>query len=169
VFELRVSVPILGVRWWQDILNAESRSRRARVVTQATQASAGESMAGVQHALRRLETAEVVTYDLLQDALRSGDPVAIRHARESWLKVGDSLRHYDLQIEASRRDNGELVPREQVERAAASLVHFLKLSIRQRVYAIAPQLVGMQSPADVSSILVQSLFDDVLTALAAMG
>jgi hypothetical protein len=27
----------------------------------------------------------------------------------------------------------------------------------------------MQSPADVSSILVQSFFDDVLTAIAAMG
>ena len=66
--------------------------------------------AGAAQALKRLEAAELQAFERLQKALASGNPIMIRECRESWLKISESLRRYDLMIEQSRRDAGELTP-----------------------------------------------------------
>ena len=59
---------------------------------------------GVAETLRRLESAEATAYERWQQAVESGDPVRIKVERENWLRIGDSLRRYDLAVEAARRE-----------------------------------------------------------------
>jgi hypothetical protein len=70
---------------------------------------------GAAEALKRLESSELQAFERMQAALASGNPIMIRECRESWLKISESLRRYDLMVEASRRDAGELVLVSQVK------------------------------------------------------
>jgi hypothetical protein len=71
--------------------------------------------AGAAQALKRLEASELQAFERMQSALASGNPLSVRESRESWLKISESLRRYDLMIEQSRRDAGELTPVSQVQ------------------------------------------------------
>jgi hypothetical protein len=66
--------------------------------------------AGAASALKRLETSELQAFERLQGAFARGKPLEIREARENWLRISEALRKYDLLVEQSRRDAGELVP-----------------------------------------------------------
>jgi hypothetical protein len=65
---------------------------------------------GAASALKRLETSELQAFERLQGAFARGNPLEIREARENWLRISEALRKYDLLVEQSRRDAGELVP-----------------------------------------------------------
>jgi hypothetical protein len=116
-------------------LAGEARTRRAHV---AAEADIDASEIGAPAALRRLEASEATAYRLLQSGIAAGDPLEIKLARESWLKIGDSLRRYDLLVEKSRRDAGELVPRAEVETAVARFTNWFKLACVRTASALAP-------------------------------
>lgn len=88
----------------------------------ATMTPTDVELAGIAPALRRLERAEVAAYDCLQQAIASTDPLAIRAARDSWLKIGDSLRRYDANVEQARRDVGALRPTSELVEAMEMLL-----------------------------------------------
>jgi hypothetical protein len=71
---------------------------------------ASGGVAGAASALKRLETSELQAFERLQGAFARGKPLEIREARENWLRISEALRKYDLLVEQSRRDAGELVP-----------------------------------------------------------
>src|SRR2546428_166147 len=50
---------------------------------------------GAASALARLEQAEAGAYRQLETALKSGNPLSIKLARDGWLRVSESLRKYD--------------------------------------------------------------------------
>ena len=50
-------------------------------------------------------------------------------ALEDWLKISESLRKYDLLIEQSRRDSGQLVPRAEAEQACCMAATWLRLAV----------------------------------------
>ena len=72
----------------------------------SSQVAAGT--AGAASALKRLEAAEVAAFERLQEAIARGNPLEIRERRDTWLKISESLRKYDLMIESNRRVAGEL-------------------------------------------------------------
>jgi hypothetical protein len=149
------------------ILTEQSRARRAQVVALEPEPDAPK--VGAPAALRRLEQGEDETYRIYRSAISSGDPISIKLALENWLKVGDSLRRYDLLVESNRRDAGELVPRKEIEAHVSAFVHWFKIACRRTVNALAPNLLAMQSPAEVQLVLEHSFFEDILNALAALG
>jgi hypothetical protein len=75
----------------------------------------GPLLEGVAQALRRLEAMEARAFAAFERAITIGDPVATKSTRDNWLKISESLRRFDLQVEIGRRASGELLPREQVE------------------------------------------------------
>ena len=96
-----------------------------------------DEVAGVAPALQRLERAEVAAYDALQAALAANDPLAIRAARDNWLRIGDSLRRYDAIVEQSRRDAGQLMPLVELRRCFSLLQLGVRLTLRSRGIHIA--------------------------------
>ena len=65
---------------------------------------------GAAHALARLELQEEEGYMRLQLALANGDPFAIDAAQGYWLRVAETLRRLDRELEFSRRSEEEMIP-----------------------------------------------------------
>src|SRR4051812_29719985 len=86
-----------GTRAWLDIMASADRSKTLSTALNS------KLPRGAAAALKRLEDAEAAAYDALQQALLTGDLIEIKLARDAWVKLGDSLRRYDLAIEATRR------------------------------------------------------------------
>ena len=114
-------------------------SRSARVLSAAASAVDTET-SGAASALRRLETAERACYRMLQSALKSGSPPAIKASRENWLAVGNQLRQYDRQIERDQRDAGELIPRAEVEKHVGHFAFWMRMACRQAASAMLDQV-----------------------------
>ncbi len=147
----------------------EGEKRRQRAALNSTDP---DLPIGAAAALTRLEQTEAVAFRELQAALRSGDPIEIKLAREGWLKVGDSLRRYDLALEQSRRDAGELLPRSVLETLAQNFGVNLKRAFIQAANATAPELAG-STPAEacekVKGLFWQSALDAFATLAAQPG
>jgi hypothetical protein len=82
---------------------------------------------GAARALERLEAEEASLFMAYETAKADGDALEIKLARDAWLKTSESLRKFDLLIEAARREAGELVPRKDVETYLSNmgaLLHF---------------------------------------------
>lgn len=107
---------------------------------------------GVAPALRRLEEMEARAFSDLRRAQATGDPIAVKQAHAIWLRNGEALRKHDLAIEQSRRDAGELVPRETIERLAFELQE----ALAQAHFALQDcclSLTGLGSPIQVWEVL----------------
>ena len=95
---------------------------------------------GAEHALKRLAQAEydsaMRVTDLMRQATEAGTEnllgilAALKVERESWLKISESLRKFDLLIEESRRDSGQLIPRAESEVACELAAMWLRLAVR---------------------------------------
>ena len=100
---------------------------------------------GVAPALRRLEEMEARSFGELRRAQATGEPIAVKQAHAIWLRNGEALRKHDLAIEQSRRDAGELIPRETIERLAFELQE----ALAQAHFALQDcclSLTGLGSP-----------------------
>ena len=107
---------------------------------------------GVSFALRRLEEQEARSFGELRRAQATGDPIQSKQAHQIWLRNGEALRKHDLAIEQSRRDAGELVPRESIERLAFELQE----ALAQAHFALQDcclSLTGLGSPVEVWTVL----------------
>jgi hypothetical protein len=98
---------------------------------------------GAAQALKRLEETETKLYQRLETALSRGGSMAIAAAREDWLKCSESLRKYDLLVEQSRRESGELVPRVEAENAALMSAVWLRLAFMAFVSSEAKALLEL--------------------------
>jgi hypothetical protein len=97
---------------------------------------------GAAGALKRLEEAEAEAYATFNRATASGDDVAIKAARENWLRISESLRRFDLAIEQNRRDSGELILRSEVEHALQQVGWCMRTASRQVTDSMGMSLVG---------------------------
>jgi hypothetical protein len=145
-------------------LAVEAREVRANLAA-ATEPT-GE--VGAAAALRRLEETEAVSFRLLQAALKTGDPVEVKIARENWLRIGDSLRKYDIQVAAERRNSGELLPRAELEAHVSHFVQWLKIAAVRTADSLANQLAG-ESVAEMSESLKRLLLESMLNGFAALA
>jgi hypothetical protein len=71
---------------------------------------------GAARALERLETEEARLFSGYETAKAGKDPLEVKVARDAWLKCSESLRKFDLLVEAARRESGETLPKADVER-----------------------------------------------------
>lgn len=78
-------------------------------------------VSGAGGALSRLGRAELAAYRRLDEALAANDPIGIRSARDSWLKIANELRHFERSVEEHRREIGALINKSEVVRALESL------------------------------------------------
>lgn len=120
---------------------------------------------GAAAALGRLEQSEAAAFGALQRALKRGDVVEIKFARDGWLRVSESLRKYDLQVEQIRRAASELVPRSEVERFAENFANSWRLSTVRLANSLAPRLEGMET-ADICETLKDELIAAMVDGLA---
>jgi hypothetical protein len=140
----------------------------AKVMGKASASSESEGNTGAAGALRRLESAERVTYKMLQTALKSGSAPAIKTARENWLAIGNQLRQYDLAVARDRRDSGELIPRSEMELAAEGFMYWLRMAARPAAAKMAGILLASRDYITISDAIREQFWDDMISALAAM-
>ena len=148
------------------IVSKQAAGAISKIAT--TNETEGSNSEGAAGALRRLESAERTTYRMLQSALRSGSPPAIKASRENWLAVGNQLRQYDRQVERDRRDSGELVPRAEMEAAVNHFMHHLRMASRQSAMSMAPRLVHTDIIALSEGMRVQ-FWDNMIASLAMLS
>jgi hypothetical protein len=149
----------------EAILSGQS----AKVMSKASASSETEGNTGAAGALRRLESAERVTYKMLQTALKSGSSPAIKTARENWLAIGNQLRQYDLSVARDRRDSGELIPRAEMEAHAASFMYWLRMAAHRAAQKMAGLLSLTRDTVTISNAVREQFWDDMLSALAALA
>lgn len=101
--------------------------------------------AGAAAALRRLEGEEIACFNRMQDEIESKtpDPSALKMARDAWIKTSESLRKFDLMVEASRRDAGELLPRAEWARLSRSIVFWWRHGINRAEDEVCERLVNL--------------------------
>lgn len=136
--------------------------------TALTSVPNADSRVGAGAALRRLETSELAAWNDLQTAIADGNPLRIRLCRDTWLKTSESLRRYDLQLEQSRRDAGELLPRAELERLSRNFTTHFKNACTQACNSLAPKLAG-SAPSTICAELHSMLFDSICTGFATMA
>ncbi len=126
---------------------------------------------GAAGALRRLEEAEATHFADYQDAIKADppNPARIKAAREAWLKIGDSLRRYDLLVEQNRRDSGDLMPRAQVEQVVRAFTWYLRIAGQQACISLAGRLAAEANPAACNQLLTEVLWEQILTACAGLA
>ena len=117
-------------------------------------------VAGAAAALKRLESTELQAFERMQAALTRGNPLEIREARESWLKVSESLRKYDLMIEANRRDAGELVPVTEIDKFIRSFVSYMQVVLTYRAESLVNEIMGKDEMAMYRAL--RDLFNKML-------
>jgi hypothetical protein len=117
--------------------------------------SAGEPTAGAASALKRLEGAELALHTKLQALMADdqADPGEVAASWATWLRVGDSLRRYDVAVVEARRDSGALVPREILEAYAKGFVLNFVGKARADLETACPRLAGQPGPAEVWAVL----------------
>ena len=96
--------------------------------------------------MKRLETTELQAFERMQVALTRGNPLEIREARESWLKVSESLRKYDLMIEQNLRDAGELVPVSELQKFINLFIAFANTSFTLGAESATNEIAGKKEP-----------------------
>src|SRR5262249_7883539 len=82
----------------------------------------------------------------------TGDEIQIKAARENWLRISENLRRFDLALEQSRRDSGDLIPKEAMIRLAYEVqqaLHWALFALED----VCPHLVGLTTPREVWTIL----------------
>ena len=146
------------------LLEATRQTESAAVATQDP--ARADGAAGAAGALRRLERAEVRSYAAFRKASESGDAVSIKAARETWLKVSESMRRYDLAVEMNRRAV-ELVPKKLVVDAVRKFAAGLRFAHRG-FESCAQLVVGLNDPAAVWSVLAKPADEFMPAALASL-
>jgi hypothetical protein len=129
-------------------------------------ADAGLLESGVVAALARLERSEARMFQALDSALLTGDPLQIRLARENWLRVGESLRRFDLAIEQNRRATGELVNKTTIEQALKVLAVGTRLCMEGGLPMLAEKVMGERDQIRARQILRKSFYYGATTGLA---
>src|SRR5262249_27735980 len=107
---------------------------------------------GAASALRRLEEAEAKGYQDFKRATASGDEHYIKTSRENWLKISESLRRFDLALEQNRRDNGELVQKDQIQKALGTFAALMRFPPSHMADQLAPTLT--QEPDFIRSRII---------------
>ena len=97
---------------------------------------------GAAAALKRLEQAEALAYQRLDRAIAAKDSIAIRVARESWLEICTSLRQFERSVSEDKRERGELVNRDDVEKWIVNLAGLLRIANVQNASQLAPLISG---------------------------
>lgn len=95
---------------------------------------------GAPAALKRLESAEANAYTRLEAALVKGDALTVKQCRETWLKLCESLRHYERAVAEEKRQRGELVPRLEVQTALATLGNVMRISSEAGVHQLTQEV-----------------------------
>jgi hypothetical protein len=126
----------------------------------------GGLVKGAASALRRLEVMETKTYRALEKAMERGDAIEVKANRESWLRVSESLRRYDLAVEANRRAE-ELVPRKMVVEAVRKFAMGLRFSHRG-FESCVHSLVGLKDPQAIWSVLSKPVAEFMPAAVATL-
>jgi hypothetical protein len=115
--------------------------KKSKRKTVAAPKLAPETRVGAASALERLEAEEAGLFAAYEKSKLGQDPLETKVARDAWLKTSESLRKFDLLIEAARRETGELVARADAER-------FLQ-NIGQLLHWALYRVAGMESAWDV--------------------
>jgi hypothetical protein len=110
--------------------------------------------------IKRLEAAELQAFERLQAALSRGNSLEIREARESWLRISESLRKYDLMIEDSRRDAGELVPVSEVKTFISYFITYAAVVTTGRAESLTNELLGKREIEVYDKL--RRLFDEAI-------
>jgi hypothetical protein len=157
-----------GTEGWLNERRAAARAEAPIDAAKLAALSEVDLSEGAGPALRRLENAEVAAYQALQAALKRGDRIEIKGARETWIRVGDSLRKYDLILRDSGRMENESITRKELDRVL--FWHGLALrtgfaSLTQRA-TITLRQAGLREVADA---LEKISMTAIVAAGAAVG
>lgn len=124
---------------------------------------------GAAAALRRMESAERSAFEDYKKALAGGSPYAIKHTQDRWTKLTEALRKYDLLVEQSRRDAGELMPRSEVERVLRALAWYLRIAGQRVCVGLTKTVTPMTDYAGVNDVLTRGLWDELLASFAGLA
>lgn len=127
---------------------------------------------GAAAALRRLGEAELNAAKNYQRALKEGNPLLIKATQNAWLETLDVLRKYDAQIEAGRRDAGELVPREELERILRSVSFYLRMAGQQAIGAACAEtepIWKIKEPWEMNRLLVRLHWETLMNTFASLA
>jgi len=106
---------------------------------------------GAGAALARLEKEEERGHARLQAALASGNPVAIDAAQAYWLRVAETLRRLDRELEISRRAEEVQIPLRQAEAAVLAVADWMRISVAVFLSSEAGSLMGIRDRAEFRS------------------
>jgi hypothetical protein len=136
------------------------------IARHAVQAATDPIESGIVAALARLERSEARMFQALDAALLAGDALQIRLARENWLRVGESLRRFDLAIEQNRRATGELVNRTEIERSLKVLAVGTRFCMESGLPMLTLAVMGERDQIRARQILRKSFYYGATTGLA---
>jgi hypothetical protein len=124
---------------------AEELSMRVKSKRTKKPAPAPVVQVGAARALERLEAEEAALFTTYATAKAGGDVLEIKVARDAWLKCSESLRKFDLLVEAARREAGETLPRADVERWLNNFGCVLNMSLARATDSRAQTWEVLQS------------------------
>jgi hypothetical protein len=83
--------------------------------------------------------------------------MGIRTARDNWLKIGDSLRKYDIALEEARRTSGVQLSKDVVQKLISRFAYASRIALKKSKQNICPRLA-----AESNAIIIDKIIDDLL-------
>jgi hypothetical protein len=123
---------------------------------------------GAAAALGRLERMELTAHARMQRALSGSDPLAIKSARESYLRIMEQLRHMERAISEDKRQRGELVSRKEVVDGLRFLGYCMRIGSGQILPQLAAELASEQDTIRAREIIEEANYGIAVVSYAAM-
>jgi serine/threonine protein phosphatase PrpC len=96
----------------------------------------------------------------------------MKEAREGWTKLCESLRKYELLVEQTRREAGELIPKVDMQAWIEIFYFWFTMSLREQAQSLATALSGATETVICETIggtLADACFNTALVYLAKGG
>lgn len=131
----------------------------------ATKRSKSEDLSGVAETLRRLEEAEPKLYADWLACKEVGDLTGAKQTHDEWTKTSKTLLDYDLKLDASRKEMGEVISLEVLDRLLAKvgsrMIWSAKNQARLLWKELRPLLTDDIHPELIVNGFLQSAYDSV--------
>jgi len=148
-----------------DALNGHRRDSAGMLNLEIIEKLPSPTGEGAAAALKRLQGLESIFYSRQLEALAKGRTDLISYALTDYRKITESLLNYERQVELAMRDSGQLIPRVDAEKGAASVARWFRLGWRLWLSSCTPDLLQFAGDARRFKAEAEQSFSEIMKSV----
>ncbi len=149
----------------EALLKTKIKVKKPAKKSKAKSKAKSKELSGVAETLRRLEEAEPKLYSDWMTCKEVGDLTGAKQCHDEWTKTSKTLLDYDLKLDASRKEMGEVVSLEVLDHLLAKVGSRMIWSAKNQARLLWKDLRPLMTedihPELIVNAFLQSAYDSV--------